>query len=201
MTGTYIDVAAGDRGGSRRAYLALLGPAGFWAVLLHTAFGLDRHMRDIADLYAAEGYVVLCPDLYGHIEPGLNLEQTDADRRKALALFERLDRDRAVADIASAAAVLHARPECTGKVGALGFCMGGGLAFAATAKGNFACAICYYPTAIEAALDPAPRIDCPMVLHFAENDDYVPAAAAAKTRGLLPAIRHRFYLCPAPARV
>jgi carboxymethylenebutenolidase len=204
MTGTYIDVAAGDRGGSRRAYLALPeAGSGPGLVLLHTAFGLDRHMRDIADLYAAEGYVVLCSDLYGHLEPGLDLEQTEADRRKALALLERLDRDRAVADVASAAAVLRVRPECTGKLGVLGFCMGGGLAFAAAAKGHFDCAICYYPTAIEAALDPAPRIDCPIALHFAEDDDYLPAAAAAKTREafagrsdieiyLYPGTRHGF---------
>jgi carboxymethylenebutenolidase len=204
MTGRYIDITAAERSGSLRVYLAVPeAGSGPGLVLLHTAFGLDRHMRDVAELYAAEGYVVLCPDLYGHIEPGLDLEQTDADRRKALALVERLDRDRAIADIAAAAAFLHGRPECTGAVGALGFCMGGGLAFAAAAKGNFDCAICYYPTAIETALDPAPRIDCPMVLHFAEDDDYVPAAAAAKAREafagrpdvevyLYPGTRHGF---------
>src|SRR5215469_15547229 len=124
MTGRYIDVATGD--GSVRGYLAVPESGGGpGLVLLHTAFGLDRHMRDVADLYAAEGYVVLCPDLYARIEPGLDLAQNDADRRKALALFGQLDPGQALRDIAAAAAALRDRPECTGKIGALGFCMGG----------------------------------------------------------------------------
>ena len=180
MTGRFIDISTAD-GAGLRAYLAVPeAGSGPGLVLLHTAFGLDRHMRDVADLYAAEGYTVLCPDLYGRIEPGLDLVQSDADRRKALALFDQLDRSQAVADIASAAAALRARAECSGKIGALGFCLGGGLAFRAAADGIFDCAVAYYPTGIDAALDLAPRIACPVALHFAEHDDYVPASAAAQ---------------------
>jgi carboxymethylenebutenolidase len=202
MTGSVIDIAAGDS--ALRAYLALpKAGSGPGLVLLHTAFGLDRHMRDVADLYAEEGYVVLCPDLYGHIEPGLDLAQTDADRHKALALFEQLDRDRAVADIAAAARTLRQRAECTGKIGALGFCMGGGLAFRTAADGILDCAVCYYPTGIETALGAAPSITCPMVIHFAEDDGYVPASTVTATKEafaerreveiyLYPGTRHGF---------
>src|SRR5947207_8229317 len=151
MTGQFISIAAA--GGQFRGYFATpetgSGPG---LVLLHTAFGLDRYMRGIADFYAEEGYVVLCLDLYWRLEPDLDLAQNDADRRKALALYEKLDRGLAVADIDSAVETLRRRGECNGKIGALGFCMGGGLAFRAAATGGFDCAVVYYGTGIETAL-------------------------------------------------
>jgi carboxymethylenebutenolidase len=182
MTGGLIEVAAAD-GGRFHVYLAVpqagCGPG---LVLLHTAFGLDGHMRDIADRYAEEGYVVSCPDLYWRLAPGLDLAQNAADRQTALDLYARLDRNLALDDIARAAAALRGRAECSGKVGVLGFCMGGGLAYAAATQGQFDCAVAYYPTGIGGSLEPARSITCPIVLHFAENDDYVPAAAVARVK-------------------
>jgi carboxymethylenebutenolidase len=182
MAGQRIEIAAAG-GPHFPGYLALPeagnGPG---LVLLHTAFGPDRHMRDMAELYAEEGYVVLCPDLYWRIEPGLDLGQNEADRQKMLALYEKLDRAAAVADIGETVAALRGRPECTGKIGLLGFCLGGGLAFQAAAQSGVDCAVAYYGVGIDASLALAPQIRGPMVLHFAENDDYVPAAAVAQTK-------------------
>lgn len=182
MTGQVIELMADGRrfAGYLNRPEAGSGPG---LVLLQTAFGLDYHMRDIADLYAGEGYVVLCPDLYWRQGPGLDLKQNDADRRKAVALYEQFDIAAAVSDIGAAITALRARPECTGKVGALGFCMGGGLAYRAAALCGVDCAVSYYGTRIDEALDLVPRIACPMVLHFAQNDDYVPAAAVARVKG------------------
>jgi carboxymethylenebutenolidase len=183
MSGELITIDAVEGEGAFGAYLAVPragnGPG---IVLLHTAFGLDRHIREVADLYAEEGYVVICPDLYWRIAPGLDLAQSEADRKRMLALYRKFDRTAALVDIDRTVTALRARRECNGKIGAIGFCLGGGLAYLAAAQSGIDCAVAYYGVGIEAALDLAPRITCPMLLHFAENDDYVPASAVAQVR-------------------
>ncbi len=182
MSAEFIIIGQSGGAGALRAYLAIPeaghGPG---IVLLHTAFGLDRHMRDMANLYAEEGYVVLCPDLYWRSLPGLELGQNEADGQRALDLSQQLDQAAALADIANTVAALRDRSECTGKIGAIGFGLGGGLAFRAATQPGIDCAVAYYGVGIEAALDLAPGIACPMILHFAENDDFVSASAVART--------------------
>src|ERR1700730_157451 len=116
----------------------------------------DRDPQQIADLYAAEGYVVLCPE----------------------AKIEEIG----VGNVTTAVAELRGRSECTGKVGALGFGRGGRLAFLAAAEAAVDCAVVYHGSGIEAALDLAPRIRCPLVMHFAENDPELPAEVVARVR-------------------
>src|SRR5271154_6181766 len=183
MSGELITIDAVEGEGAFGAYLAVPragnGPG---IVLLHTAFGLDRHIREVADLYAEEGYVVICPDLYWRIAPGLDLAQSEADRKRLLALYRKFDRTAALADIDRTVSALRARSECSGRIGAIGFCLGGGLAYHAAAQSGINCAVAYYGVGIEAALDLVPRIACPTLLHFAENDDYVPASAVAQVK-------------------
>ena len=150
MSGQWISIAAAD-GNASRAYLAIPeaghGPG---LVLLDETIA-----HEIADLYAAEGYVVLCP------------EQLDSD-------------------ISATIAALRTRPECTGKVGVLGFGRGGGIAFLAAAEGGVDGAVIYYGAGITKALDPAPRIACPVVMHFAEKDPDVPPDAVARIKDGVP---------------
>jgi carboxymethylenebutenolidase len=175
-----IDAANGGRFGG---YLAVpAAGSGPGLVLLPTAFGLDRFMREQADLYAAEGYVTLCSDLYWRIAPGLDLGQNEADRQRMLELLDRFDRAAAIADVAATVETLRRRPDCTGKIGAVGFCLGGGLAYRAAALPGVDCAVAYCGVGIEDELELFGRIGCPMALHFAENDDYVPAAAVARIK-------------------
>jgi carboxymethylenebutenolidase len=126
--------------------------------------------------------VTMCPDLYWHIEPGLDLAQDEAGRQRMLALYEQFDRDAALDDIIRTVSALRARAECTGKVAAVGFCLGGGLAYRAAAEAGVDCAVAYYGVGIGADPDLVGRMACPLVLHFAEIDDYVPAAAVARVR-------------------
>jgi carboxymethylenebutenolidase len=104
--GRSIDIPVGE--GNRCAGYLAAPPSGKGPGLmsLHTAFGLDRYMRETADLLAEEGYVVLCPDLYWRQAPGLDLGQTEADRQRMLALDQRFDDAAALADIALAIAAL-----------------------------------------------------------------------------------------------
>jgi carboxymethylenebutenolidase len=115
--------------------------------------GADQDEQAIADHYAAEGYVVLCPEA--------KIDETG---------------------VAAAVAALRGRGECTGKVGALGFGRGGRLAYLAAAEAGVDCAVVYCGTGIEAALDLVPRIRCPLVMHFAENDPEVRAEVVARLR-------------------
>jgi len=175
MPGTYVDVAAKD-GGSFRAYLAVpecgTGPG---IVLLQEIFGINAYMRSIADAYAEEGYVVLAPDLFWRLEPGVELDDSQHDR--AFELYGKFDVPKAVDDIAATVAALRARPECSGKIGALGFCLGGKLAFLAAAHASVDAAVAYYGVGIEGDLAATASIRCPTVMHFGAGDDYIPAAA------------------------
>jgi len=181
MPGKFIDVAAD--GGRFRAYLAVPeAGSGPGLVLIQEIFGVNAHMREVADLYAAEGYVVLCPDLFWRIEPGIELGQSEADWQQAFALYQKFDVARGVEDITATVKALRGLKACTGKAGALGFCLGGKLAYLAAAHSGVDCAICYYGVGIEQSLDLAGKIKIPVVMHFAEKDQYVPAAAVAQVK-------------------
>src|SRR6516165_5701551 len=114
MTGATICVPAGD-GGSFKAYLATpeqgSGPG---IVLLQEIFGINQYIRDVADHYAEEGYVVLAPDLFWRLEPGVEL--MEAQFGKAFELYQKFDVAKAVEDISASVAVLRAEPSCVGKV-------------------------------------------------------------------------------------
>jgi carboxymethylenebutenolidase len=180
MKGKYITVTAGD-GGSFKAYLATPeGGSGPGIVLLQEIFGINQYMRDVADLYAAEGYVVLAPDLFWRQEPDIELDETQFE--KAFALYGKFDVPKAVEDITATVAALRALPSCRGKVGALGFCLGGKLAYLAAARSGVDCAVSYYGVAIDEQLNVADLITCPLVLQFAAQDKFVPAAAVDKIR-------------------
>jgi carboxymethylenebutenolidase len=136
-------------------------------------------MRDVADLYAEEGYVVLAPDLFWRFEPGIELGYEEASFGRAFGYYQKFDVDLAIADADAALSVLRARPECTGKVGALGFCLGGLLAFLTAARTSVDAAVSYYGVGIENHAAEFAAVKCPMVMHFAELDKFVPEAARA----------------------
>jgi carboxymethylenebutenolidase len=180
MKGKYITVTAKD-GGNFKAYMATpetgSGPG---IVLLQEIFGINQFMRDVADSYAEEGYVVLAPDLFWRLEPDVELDETQFD--KAFDLYGKFDVPKAVEDITATVAALRALPSCEGKIGALGFCLGGKLAYLAAAHSGIDCAASYYGVAIEEQLELAARITCPLVLQFAAQDKFVPSAAVEKIR-------------------
>ncbi len=161
MTGYSITVGTAD--GSRLdAYLAVPGPGSGPGLLLFLGSSeADQATQAIADLYAAEGYVVLCPN----------------------GEFDVTD----IADIIATIGALRRRSECTGKVAALGFGHGGKLAYLAAARAGADCAVAYYGSGIDAALDLAPRINCPLVMHFAGNDPHVPAEAVERIKAAFAA--------------
>jgi carboxymethylenebutenolidase len=169
--GHEIQITAAD-GGTFAGYLAL--PATTPApglILLPEVFNTNAHIRSVADGYAAEGFVVIAPDVYWRQEPGNYCAYTDEGRAKAQSLRARLDTDQFAKDLA---ATLRARPDCTGKVGLMGFCLGGKFAYLAATRLPIDATVSYYGVEIDRYLDEADRLGCPMLMHFAEHDAHVP---------------------------
>lgn len=171
-------------GGTMGAYLAVPAAGkGPGMVIAQEIFGVNPWLRDIADLFAEEGYTVLVPDLFWRMEPGVQLTHSDEDFKKAFDFFGRFDIDTGIKDLAASAKALKARRECTGKVGLIGFCLGGLLAYlsAVRIKGLSAC-IGMYGVNIEKRLNEAKNLNCPLILHFGEKDQYSPPEVIAKIR-------------------
>ncbi len=204
MPGQTITIPAGD-GQTFDSYLALPeagnGPG---IVMLQEIFGVNTVMRAAADLFAEEGYVVLVPDLYWRMQPGVELADDPVSRVEAMAYNRRFDQNRGLADIDLALRTLKARPECTGKIGVVGFCLGGRLAFLSAARLPIDVAVCFYGVGIERHLDEAAKITCPIVLHFGALDDLNPPATVDKIRAAIagranasiyvyPDVGHAFY--------
>jgi carboxymethylenebutenolidase len=173
-------------GGEFDAYLAL--PAGGYGpgiVVLQEIFGVNNHMREIADWYAAHGFVALCPDLFWRLERGVELTDKGDDRNKAFEFYQRLDEAKAVEDSAAALSFLRQHPACSGRAGAVGFCLGGNLAYLLSVRFKPDCAVGYYGVGIEKSLDEAKNLTTPLLLHVAGQDQFCPPEAQAEIRRVL----------------
>src|SRR5437899_8736387 len=117
--------------GSFNAYVARPGHSPTPAVVvIQEIFGVNHVMRDIADALAGQGYLAICPDLFWRIEPGIDItDKSEAEWKRAFELFNAFDVETGVGDIAATLAHIRQDGGCTGKVGAVGFCLGGLLAF------------------------------------------------------------------------
>ncbi|MBX3604804.1 MAG: dienelactone hydrolase family protein [Piscinibacter sp.] len=181
-------IAVPSAGGTLDAFLAL-PPAGRGPglLLLQEIFGVNPHIRGVAEQYALAGFTVLAPDLFWREAPHVELGYVGADRERALALMRTVTRDAAVADMTASVAALRARPECNGRVAALGYCMGGRLAFTAAALCGVDAAVAYYGGGIATQLDLAPSVRVPVLFHHAERDASIPADAVAAVQAAMAA--------------
>jgi carboxymethylenebutenolidase len=119
MASKWIDIAAGEAA-KFRGYLAVPASGkGPGIVLCQEIFGINAYVREVADYYAEEGYVVLAPDLFWRLDKDVDLGYSEADWKKAFDYFQRFDVDKGIDDITAAVKTLRARPEVAGKIGAL----------------------------------------------------------------------------------
>jgi carboxymethylenebutenolidase len=127
MSDLTISGADGDFG----AYIAL--PATTPApgiVVAQEIFGVNQVMRDVCDWLAGEGYVAVCPDLFWRIEPGIQLtDKTEAEWARAFELFNLFDVDKGIEDMKTTLAQLRKNEACNGRVGSVGYCLGGKVAY------------------------------------------------------------------------
>lgn len=146
-------------------------------VLLHEIFGVNEAIRRIAARFAGEGYLVVVPDLYWRLEPGIDLAVSRENVRRAFELLEQLDHDLAAEDIARTVAAARAIDGADGHAALVGFCLGGRLAMRAAARADVDAAVSFYGVGIEHDLSHLAVVSCPLQLHFAGHDRHVPAAA------------------------
>ncbi|MBI1244635.1 MAG: dienelactone hydrolase family protein [Alphaproteobacteria bacterium] len=166
-------------GGKFDSYVALppsgKGPG---LLLIQEIFGVNKVMRDLADGYAKQGYVVACPDIFWRQEPGIQItDQTDAEWARAFELFKGFDFALGAEDLIVTLAALRAHPACTGKAGTVGYCLGGHLTYKMACLSDSDASVAYYGVGIEGALDIAGGISKPLMLHVAEKDGFVPPDA------------------------
>ncbi len=169
------------------AWLAL-PPAGSGPglLLLQEIFGVNEHIRTVAEQYALDGFVVLAPDVFWQQQRRLDIGYTPDDVQRGRALAMAADRPALQRDLADAVKDLRARPEVKGRgVGAFGYCMGGRLAYVAAATAGVDAAVAYYGGGIQDALDLAPRISCPMQFHYGALDANIPLTAVDKVRAAM----------------
>jgi carboxymethylenebutenolidase len=154
------------------------GGAGAGLIVVQEIFGLTDYIKDVCARLADLGYVTLAPALYSRIEPDLSLDERLPDSLpQAFATMQRLDVPQAVEDASAALAHLRALPEVRQRrAGIIGFCLGGGIAYFVAAASNPDVAVCYYGSAIPAALDRAGSVECPVLFEFGDADEYITAA-------------------------
>lgn len=183
--GERISISTAD--GPFQAYVARPAAAKAPAVVvIQEIFGVNQVMRDITDGLAAQGYLAICPDLFWRIEPGIDItDKTDAEWKRAFELFNAFDVDQGVKDIQATINAARGDAQCNGKVGAVGFCLGGLLAFLTATRTDVDAAASYYGVGIENRLPEAEKLTRPVLLHIAEEDQFVPKAAQTMIRQAL----------------
>ncbi|HEV2562044.1 MAG TPA: dienelactone hydrolase family protein [Rhizomicrobium sp.] len=176
------DITIKGADGNFGAYLA--SPAsgrGPGVVVIQEIFGVNEVMRHIADNLAARGYFALAPDLFWRIEPGVQItDKTDAEWKQAFALMGKFNADSGMKDIQSTITHLRGLSGCTGKVGAVGYCLGGKLAYLSATRTDSDASVGYYGVGIQDLLGEAKNIKKPLMLHIAGKDQFVPPEAQKK---------------------
>lgn len=158
-------------------------------VVVQEIFGVNRHIRSVADSYAKDGFLAVAPALFDRIERGVELGYEGADMQKAVSFIPKLDLEKSLADVA--AAVEFARNETGKKVGVIGYCYGGTLAWLAATRLHLAAAVGYYGgrTANYAGEQPS----APVLLHFGKQDAHIPAEEVNKIKTAHPEVEIHWY--------
>ncbi|MCK8786982.1 dienelactone hydrolase family protein [Roseomonas sp. NAR14] len=164
------------------AYVAGPEDAAVGLVVIQEIFGVNHHMRNVCEGFAAHGYRVVSPALFDRAERGVELGYGPEDRQRGLALRAGIGEAAVMADVAAAAESLGGR-----RLGIVGYCWGGTIAWwGATRTGLFRAAVGYYGGGIVATKDAAPR--CPVQLHFGELDGSIPLKDVEAIRAAQPGV-------------
>ena len=184
-----VNLRASD-GNELNAYVAR--PAGqplAGLVVVQEIFGVNAHIRSVADGYARDGFLAVAPALFDRVEKGVELGYEGADMQRAMTFMPKLNMDKALADVA--AAVDYAKKETGKKVGVVGYCFGGSIAWLAATRLHVAAAVGYYGGRIGnyAAENPS----CPVMLHFGKQDTHIPVDDVEKVQTAHPEVEIHWY--------
>jgi len=147
-------------------------------IVIQEIFGVNAVVRLVADRLAVEGFLAIAPDLFWRIEPGVDItDKTQGEWDKAFALMNAFDTDLGVEDIQATITAAREDSQCDGHVGAVGYCLGGRLAFLTATRTDIDASVGYYGVSIDQYLGEAAKLSRPLVLHIAEEDGFVPKDA------------------------
>lgn len=185
----YVTLVASD-GHQLSAYVAR--PEGrpiAGLVVVQEIFGVNPHIRSVADGYAKDGFFVIAPSLFDRVECGVELGYEGADREKAMSLLPKLEAEKALTDIS--AAMNYASGETCKKVGVIGYCFGGTLAWVAAARLRPGAAVGYYGGRIGNYAGEKPA--APVMLHFGKEDAHIPPEEVEKVHAAHPEVEIYWY--------
>jgi carboxymethylenebutenolidase len=185
--GSTINLKAAD-GFTLSAYTAGSASATKGIVVIQEIFGVNHHMRDMCDRFAAEGYAVCAPALFDRAEKGVELGYTQPDIDKGRAYRMKLDDAKVIADVEAAAAQLGGK-----QLAVVGYCFGGTVAWwGATRTSKFAASSCWYGGGIAGTKDERPN--CPVQMHFGEKDASIPMTDVDAIRAAQPKAETYVYM-------
>jgi carboxymethylenebutenolidase len=173
--GEHVLVAASD-GNELDLYVARPeGEAVAGVVVVQEIFGVTAHMRSLTDRFAEAGFLAVAPAMFDRIEKGVELDYGHEGRQRAISYFApKLDFDASVLDVE--AAVAYLRGQGVKKVGVVGYCFGGTMAWLAATRLNVDAAVGYYGGKIGHYA--AETVKAPVMLHFGAKDDHIPPSVA-----------------------
>ena len=185
MTGHFQTFQA-KNGGTFNAYVAMPVPSHAPApglVLFYEVLGITDWIKETVELFAAQGYCVIAPDIFWRQKPGFVADHTKPESIAiGIGYKHNLDHVLAMEDTRTVIDALKALTECNGKIGAVGYCIGGTLAYMTAAKIGVDAAVSYYGTQIHEFLNLQEDITCPTLMHMGDNDDHVPEDLANQIR-------------------
>jgi carboxymethylenebutenolidase len=185
----YVTLKAAD-GHEFRAYVARPdGEPVAGLVVVQEIFGVNAHIRAVADGYAKDGFLAVAPALFDRIERGVELGYEGADMQRAVSFVPKLDAEKSLLDVAAA---VEFAGSATGKrVGVVGYCFGGTMAWLAAARLRVAAAVGYYGGRISNYA--GETLAAPVMLHFGKQDAHIPAEEVAKIRTAHPEVEIYWY--------
>ena len=180
-------IAIRGRNGTFDAYIAQPKSSPAPAiVVLQELFGVNDDIRETCDELAEQGFLAVAPDLFWRQEPGVDLSVTsESDWQHGLRLYQAYDREAGAADVRDTAETVGRLPECTGKVGVLGYCLGGLMTFLTAVRYGANAAVAYHGADTEKYLDEVDRLDAPLLMHLGEEDEFISKAAQAEIKAAL----------------
>lgn len=150
-------------------------------IVLQEIFGVNQNMRNLCEVFASQGFIAVCPDLFWRQQPDIQLtDQTQAEWEQAFSLMKGFDPETGVNDILSTIAHLRSLKNCNGLIGVVGYCLGGKMAYMTAARCDVDATVSYYGVGLENMLGEIHDIRTPTILHIAELDSYVPTPVREK---------------------
>jgi carboxymethylenebutenolidase len=155
-------------------------------VVLQEVFGVNADIRKTCDEIAERGFLTVAPDLFWRQEPGVDLSVTsESDWQRGLRLYQAYDRDAGAKDVSDTVNAVAKLPGCTGKVAVLGYCLGGLMAFLTAVRYQVDAAVAYHGGDTEKYLGEIDGLHAPMLMHLAEEDEFISKPAQAEIKAAL----------------